>query len=199
MRPSRSARSRAPQLLLALLLGALPWGAAAGEMYRWTDAQGNVHLGATPPPGAKAELWEPGRDVIQKVVPDRPEPPAAAGPPSLLRPRVAPKLRPGSLPRAPERGPGPEMIGGWTEREWRREAQRLGGEVERLEQRIEDAEDGPEFTTTRFDPDRGFKTGQTSKASLIRDLEKKRAAARKKFDDLEDRAREAGVPPGWLR
>lgn len=41
-------------VILLLALGiALP--AAAAEVYRWTDAQGQVHFGATPPRGVSAE------------------------------------------------------------------------------------------------------------------------------------------------
>lgn len=39
--------------LLLLLLASAPAGAA---IYKWTDANGNVEYGQSPPPGAKAEL-----------------------------------------------------------------------------------------------------------------------------------------------
>jgi hypothetical protein len=41
--------------LLALLLAVAAGAAAAQQMYRWTDKDGKVHYGPTPPPGVAAK------------------------------------------------------------------------------------------------------------------------------------------------
>jgi len=50
-------RTRAGGLLIAVVLLLGPWGAEsrAETVYRWTDADGIVHYGSAPPPGAEAE------------------------------------------------------------------------------------------------------------------------------------------------
>ena len=41
--------------LILILLTALSFPAFA-EVYKWTDAQGNVHFGTQPPPGQQEEV-----------------------------------------------------------------------------------------------------------------------------------------------
>jgi len=43
-------------MILALLVAA---GAAAGDVYRWQDADGRLHYGDNPPAGSDAELVQP--------------------------------------------------------------------------------------------------------------------------------------------
>lgn len=45
------------QILFAALLA--PAAAQAGDVYRWVDAQGQVHYGDRPPPGVQAESLPP--------------------------------------------------------------------------------------------------------------------------------------------
>lgn len=42
--------------VLIALLASVALSAAASDVYRWTDAQGQVHYGSTPPVGQEAEL-----------------------------------------------------------------------------------------------------------------------------------------------
>lgn len=53
--------SRVISLLLLFILAFHAWGAG---VYRWTDAQGNVHFGDAPPPERKAESYLQSRGVV---------------------------------------------------------------------------------------------------------------------------------------
>jgi hypothetical protein len=59
--------------LVALLILACLSPAAAGEIYRWTDAQGRVHFGDRPPAGAGEAL-----PLTSSPTPPAPEPDAGA-------------------------------------------------------------------------------------------------------------------------
>lgn len=76
------------QVALLLLL-AVPLGAGAAEIWRWTDANGVVHYSDQPRPGAErvtVNVSRPSGVTEQPAPPDSEMPAAAAAPP----PRVAP-------------------------------------------------------------------------------------------------------------
>jgi hypothetical protein len=175
---------------LALCAGG---SARAQEMYRWLDADGRVHYGSEPPADARSVApWSPdsGRLRIesQPGQESEPAPPAAAThPPAPLRPPPA---------RAT-----PESIGGRTELEWRREARRLEDSVRDLEQKLEEFDDSTHayggFGTHR-DRDTGL-SGRVAVPDERKRLEAELHRSEKELEKLEEDARRAGVPPGWLR
>ena len=59
----------APGLVLTLLLSLLTMTAHAGKIYKWTDADGNIHYGSAPPPEVEA------KSTGQKTTTKKPEPP----------------------------------------------------------------------------------------------------------------------------
>lgn len=75
---------------LLLLLLALPPLAQAASVYRWVDAQGQVHYGQAPPPAAGAEPHS------VKVSPASPAPPPSARPSATAVP--APATKPAADP-----------------------------------------------------------------------------------------------------
>lgn len=169
-------------------------------MYRWVDAQGDVHFSSTPPPGSAAEKYDPAKSSgrIQNVVPDHAQPTKPAA-----RPAPRPRHRSSGWQMSPQKpraasGPRTEKRGGRSESEWRSEAERMQREIDGLERQLEATESGPEFSNTTYG-EYGLRTGHSNKASKLRDLERRLDQARELLDAFEDRAREADVPPGWLR
>ena len=84
-------------LAVALLLscGSVP----AQQIYKWTDANGEVHYTDTPPPGAKAEPVHIEKNVIQEGKPaspasNRPRPGVPASSPAANQPPGAPASAP---------------------------------------------------------------------------------------------------------
>ena len=174
----------------AAALWVVPVSGLSQEIYRWRDASGEEHFGTNPPPGARAQLWEP--DSKQRVIVKPTEStPSAPGSRPARRPNpVGPRL---SVPPAETE---PSRISGLSESQWRAQAIRLEEKVESLEERIEDARWAPapahysSFSRARWDARQEQKIER-----MERELEK----AEEDLDELEDRARQAGVPPGWLR
>ncbi len=72
----RVARFFLPLLCTAAI--ALPSGAAAQVLYKWTDADGRVHFSDKPPVGFKGEVTAIQTDAVPEPVPRRPAPPAKA-------------------------------------------------------------------------------------------------------------------------
>jgi len=62
----------APVLVLMLLFSLLSMTAHAGKIYKWQDADGQIHYGSAPPPDAEA------KSTGQKTTTKKPEPPADA-------------------------------------------------------------------------------------------------------------------------
>ena len=75
-------------LLLAGVL-AVASSAAAGSLYRWTDAQGTIHYTSDPPPGAAATAVPPRANSVAAPAKVRaparpPQPPAEASVPIVM-------------------------------------------------------------------------------------------------------------------
>jgi len=185
----------------ALVLAAsllVPCTGLADEVYRWVDEQGRVHFSSTPPPrGAKKWEAEKKRDKINVMGPQSNAPP-------VQRQSAAPPTRPtanslsGWGMRAPKPASGAQKLpGGKSEDAWRLEANKLRGEVERLESELEKTDDGGEFYEARYRD--GIRVGSENKSSRMARLERQLEEAQDRFDTFEDRARELDVPPGWLR
>lgn len=175
-------------LLVALALCATPGPAVSEDVYRWVDEQGRVHFSSTPPPGQRARKWEGEKRDEINVVGDRVNAPPA---------RVRPRSRTGrGVPGA--RTEKPKQVGGRSESEWRAQAVAMEQKISGLEQAIESVEDGPEFYRKTYRRN-GVRGKRENKASRLRGLESKLQAAQDSFDRFEERARKAGVPPGWLR
>jgi hypothetical protein len=175
---------RAASVVLALLLGpaALPCTASADEMYRWIDAQGNLHLSETPPPGQAAEPWEPAeKSAIQQTLP-------TPAPPREQR----------TARQAPAAQEAPEKVAGQTEDEWRQRALEHQQRIEQLEHQIEQVEAGPDFHSTHFSRN-GYADSGTSKQAVLMGLRAELERAQSHLESFEEHARTAGVPPGWLR
>lgn len=189
----------------ALLVALAPCVAAADEMYRWVDAQGNVHLSETPPEGAQAEVWKPK--------------PLETAPPIPTRERASAPVKPrasGRTPSAAEssgspRAPSPASassgasdeprVAGRTEAEWRRDALEKQERVSTIESKIQEAEEMPEFSSTTFGRGSGgsYAVGGSSKSGILIGLRHDLQRAQADLERFEDYARTQGVPAGWLR
>ncbi len=173
---------------LSLLLALVPSLASAEALYRWVDAQGNVHLGETAPPGAAAEVWKPK--------------PLESAPAFPLPQGAAPRAKPRAAARTPSARAAPEQatVGGRTEAQWRREALEKEARISSIESRIAETEAMPDSWSSHStgggvrvvhrDSDK-----ERILSRLRRDLERAQADA----EQFEDYARSLGVPPGWLR
>ena len=64
-------------ILACSVLLALSANASAGQIYKWTDAQGNVHFGSQPPEGQQASAVNP--NISQPKAPTQPKPSTTAG------------------------------------------------------------------------------------------------------------------------
>ncbi|MEO4045835.1 DUF4124 domain-containing protein [Pseudomonas sp. CAU 1711] len=60
-------------ILACSVLLALSTGATAGQIYKWVDAQGNVHFGSQPPEGQEAAEVNP--NITQPKLTPAPKPP----------------------------------------------------------------------------------------------------------------------------
>ncbi len=165
-------------LALSALL-ALPSVLHAEGIYRWLDRDGHEHFGETPPPGATGvEPWTPSKSRRISRVPGGNAPPRRYSAPARSAPLE------------------PTEIEGKREYQWRNKARSFEGAVESLEAKLEREKDrSPSLGTSslsaaRFD---------ARKEARIEALKRKLEAAEQALDDFEDRARHAGVPPGWLR
>jgi hypothetical protein len=172
-----------PRLLL-LLLGLAAGAAAAGEVYRWTDAEGKVHytsdLERVPQAQREAAKGSVDREKGGAVmrIDSRPSPVPAADPAA----------------EAPPAEPAP-TYGGRDEVTWRAESKRLREAVERLESDAEACSAG-EF---RWAAGAGGRAEDADSADACGRVRSELAMNRRWLEALEEDAHRAGVPPGWLR
>jgi hypothetical protein len=158
-------------------------------MYRWLDAEGQVHLGETPPAGAHGveRVDGAGGGAVINVAPQSAEPPRAKATAPARSERGS---SPGAT-RERDEDREPSSIGGKSEGQWRSEALRLEERIERERQKLQKAEE---------QLSNAYALG--SSAYYQRRVDSAKAAVEDSEGDLErleDRARELGVPPGWLR
>jgi hypothetical protein len=186
-RADRSLVARLASLVAVLTcLAAGP--AAAGEVYRWTDAAGKVHYTADLErvPEAQREAARKSVDrakggAVMRVESRPPAAPAAPPPPP----------EPASAPAPP---PGPTH-GGRDEATWRAEATQLRAEVEALEAEAEACSAG-EF---RWSAGAGGRSEDAASADACGRVRGELETRRRWLETFEDDAHRAGVPPGWLR
>jgi len=173
----------------ALLCFASPIDVRADTMYRWKDAQGRTHFGSQPAPGALdvQEIKPKGDSPAINIVSGVEEPAAStASSPGNRRPETAAARR---LRELEEREP--TSIGGRSEASWRRQALQLEQRIESLEEQLAHAED--QLSSA-------YALGRAAYYQRrVNRLERSLESAKEALDRFEDRARELGVPPGWLR
>lgn len=170
-------------------LAALPAGA---EVYRWTDARGNVHyssdLERVPQEqreAAKAAAGATGRGAVMRIEPKpRPAPAAAPAPAPATGPMGAPAT------------PVEETYDGRNEASWRAEAMQHREAIAQLEQQAEACTAG-EFRWSAGA--RGRTDADTTADDACGRLQSELAMRRRWQESFEDSAHRAGVPPGWLR
>jgi hypothetical protein len=173
--------------LLLAVLAALALGAsAAGEVYRWTDADGKVHytsdLERVPEAQRDAARKSVGRakgGAVMRVETRPPAPPAEPAPP----------------PEAPSAPPPGPSYGGRDEATWRAEGSRLRAAVAALEAEAEACSAG-EF---RWSAGGGGRSEDEASADACGRVRSELDMHRRWLDAFEDDAHRAGVPPGWLR
>jgi len=179
--------------LASLLLLALLAAPAASEIYRWVDAQGGEHfttrLEEVPPPqreGAQSEAA--GRRQLNRTAP-------AADAASRPAPRLRAERR---LWEVPEQKPE-----GRDENWWRGEHLRRVERVAELEAEIAELD---RLGVTQPPAPRRVSNASSRRwhryMSRWRERQRSKRAletARRGLARFEERARRAGVPPGWLR
>jgi hypothetical protein len=107
------------------------------------------------------------------------------------------------LAAAPARAQDGEAIGGRDEAFWRERHEALVSEIEHLEALVEECEESE--APAAYDGVGGYtvrgREGRSYYVEIKRCDEERAAliAARGELDRFEERARRAGVPPGWLR
>jgi len=184
--------------LIALLAGALgvpPCSSLADEVYRWVDDQGRVHFSSTPPPRKRVEAWAgDGRQRIQ-IAPET----SATGERAEQARRPAPRSGPllGKRIETRSRRASKQSADATGEARWRSEANRLQADIERLENQLLATEEGAEFFEAKYED--GHRIHSENKSSRTDRLRHEIEQAQERLDAFEDKAREAGVPPGWLR
>jgi hypothetical protein len=168
---------------LVLLLAAR---SGSAEIYWWVDENGNVQstsdLAQVPPEHRPRN--EPSREDRITIVPElqAPRPTRTRSEPASVEPATAPALKPASI------GDGEKRIEGKAKHQWRAGYQALERHVAGFERRIERMEDEPRRYRTR--------TSWNLRLERVKRQLEQAEAARHAY---EDRARRAGVPPGWLR
>lgn len=181
---------RAAIWILSLACIGLSTSARADDMYRWQDAEGRTHFGGTPPPGARnvKKLGGGGGAAPHSTInvidglPDKE--------PAKPRSRPRPPTGAGQKLDALERDE-PTQIAGKSASAWRRQARDLERSVERAEEALEYAED--RLTSSYGLGSSAYWQRRVDQAG--QDIEQ----AQERLDHFQDRARELGVPPGWLR
>jgi hypothetical protein len=172
-------------LLFAVLLAA--GAAAAGDVYRWTDAAGKVHytsdLERVPEAQRDAARESLRREQGGAVMRVESRPPAAPAPEPAAEP--APELPSEPAP----------SYGGRDEATWRAEAKQLRDAVESLEAEAEACGAG-EF---RWSAGAGGRDEEADSADACGRVRGELDMNGRWLDALEDDAHRAGAPPGWLR
>jgi hypothetical protein len=186
-----------PHALALVFLCTVSTAAYGQEIYRWVDAYGEAHFGAHPPPGVRAEIWEPDAEPRVTIRPD-PKPASQPHRKAGRGPRRVPPPHFGEQNAPRKRVPiqEPTIIGGRSEHSWRKSGLQLADRVEQLEERIEDArwESTPAHLSSL-----SAARWEARRDSRVERLEADLERAEQALEDLEDQARQAGVPPGWLR
>ncbi len=198
-------RPAAAALALALALGP---GPAAAEIYRYIGDDGGLHF-TTDLEQVPSEQREAARSGAAARPPvnraEAPEPSAAPIPDPLpSNTPCPPGARCTGLPAAPAlpSEPAVERYQGRDEASWRDEHDRLRIRVEQLERLIESLEEnGADNAPSPWRENvsrRNYERYADRHAAwerAKRDVE----VARTALERFEERARRAGVPPGWLR
>jgi hypothetical protein len=173
--------------LASALLAALPAGA---EVYRWTDAQGEVHYSSdlndvpvAQREAAKAGAGATGRGAVMRIE-AKPRP----------QPAAAPTAPPAAAP-VPQR-PAEETYGGRNESSWRAEAAQYRKAIEQLEQQAAACTAG-EFPWSAGA--RGRTAADESADDACGRIQNELEMNRRWQERFEETAHGAGVPPGWLR
>jgi hypothetical protein len=172
--------------LLPLLVLLAASAAPAGEVYRWTDAEGKVHYTAdlerVPAAQREAAKASVGREQGGAVMRIEARPPAAP----------APAAEPAAETTPAEPAP---IYGGRDEATWRAEAMRLRDAVEQLEAEAEACGTG-EF---RWSAGAGGRAEDADSADACGRVRSELGMNRRWLEAFEEDAHRAGVPPGWLR
>lgn len=177
--------------------------AASAEIYRWTDAEGQAHftmdLGRVPPAyraAAEASAGTAGKGANINMIPSAQE--RRSDPPPAPAARK-PSSRHDSAPTRE----AIETVGGHDEAWWRSQAASYLTRIESLETAIAACEDvrAPQ----RYNPDTGRRMKRRhydQKMDAIdrcSNNESNLVATERQLANFKERARQQGVPPGWLR
>ncbi len=174
---------------IVLLLTPVVQVVHADTIYQWIDPQGRVHYGSNPPPDARQVrgLDSSKSSAEVNIVSGVGDPMASTAP---TRGRRRPETDAARRLRKLEEQE-PTSLGGMREGQWRSRARSLEQKVESLESQLEHAED--QLSSA-------YALGRAAiYQRRVNRLERKLEAARDAFERFEERARELGVPPGWLR
>ncbi len=187
----------APWLVALALVVASP---AVAEIYKWTDANGVVHFtsNASEVPADQREgarkAGSAGKGSFQQMetVP-RPREGAASS-----KPATQPSHFGGSAARRDSADtPKEPRFGGRTEAQWRAQAAKYRNAIARLEANVEKCS-GDQFRWSRGAGRRAYKEEQRE-AQACQTQKNELDMNRRWLSKLEENARRAGAPPGWLR
>jgi hypothetical protein len=175
--------------LSALVCATLAAPASADTLYWWTNAEGGIEIGETPPPGVTAVPWDPGA----------PPPAAPAAPaPDASKPRgTQPKP---SAPRhaakpAPARAADDDCSRHLDNANAVREARRRVSNLESKIERLENSDVSHSFTRCREDKwNPGCDRGDFNRDAELERAREELAQAEDGLTDAEARARDAGMP-----
>jgi hypothetical protein len=188
----RSAGSLAA--ILVVVLTATP---AVAQLYRWTDGSGKEHFTSDPsqvPAQQRQPALAPGQgsggrlNVIESS-------PAASSTSALGGGTKAPAAAASAS----------EKIGGADEASWRTRVVKIREEIATLEARDTECKRHPPGVPGRLDSVNGYTVNrrqlERAEANVddCREASSQLAYKRVELEHLEERARVAGVPPGWLR
>jgi hypothetical protein len=190
----RAVTSRLPvlSLLAALLALALPAGA---EIYRWVDAQGREHFTTNKsqvPAAYRNQVTTTEGGNLNRASS------SSAGRSGAEAAQPGGDERFGDAPPAHAAEGGEEQYLGKGEDEWRREVESLRRRVELLEQGAERC-GGSEGVRLSPASDRRAYQEEAAEAEQCQRTRQDLDFQRGMLESLEERARRAGVPPGWLR
>lgn len=168
--------------------------AARGDIYRWTDPAGAEHFTSdlSQVPAVQREAARQAARTRAERALNRAEGPPPPAPPSDL---LAP---PPPARSAPHGAPAPAAPGGHPEPWWREEHAAHAERVERARERVAQLEDEgadaepPRMSSSRYTVSR---RRHVAWKRATRELER----SERQLEAFEERARRAGVPPGWLR
>ena len=194
-----------PRLLaLASVLVILFSAAGAwSELYRWTDESGERHV--------TNESWRIPEQYREAALADVK---AREGGGSLNHGDESHNASPSAPARASHPASAadtPGVIGGKSEDGWRSQSLAMQRKIEDAEAALETAteEEEDEAGDVYFAPGAGRKARRPMRAAAlsgdyeedptVEQLEAEVERAKSEFEAFEDRARRAGVPPGWLR